>query len=279
MDQKLSISICADDFGITHKVNEAIIKLIINNRLTETSCIVLTKNFEKDAKKLKLIRDRIGVGLHLTLTDFKPLSKKFDLNINGRMPSNNSLFIKCLLRKINKKQICNEINLQIENFRSCFGFYPDFIDGHHHVHQFPLIRDCLIDVIKKKGLSKKLWVRNTEEKLKTIFLRNISCVKAIIISIFGKRFKDLAKKNLIRTNDGFSGVYNFSTKVNFVNLFSKFIQYSGHKHLIMVHPGHSDEILMSLDKVNYTRDIEFDFLLSDKFLKIVGKKKKLKKLF
>ena len=75
MGQKLSLSICADDFGITHNVSKAITKLISSKRLTETSCIVLTETFKKDAKKLKSFKNKIGIGLHLTLTDFKPLSK------------------------------------------------------------------------------------------------------------------------------------------------------------------------------------------------------------
>ena len=58
MGQKISLSICADDFGITHKVNKGIIKLI-SKRLTEISCIVLTENFKRDAKKLRLLKIKL----------------------------------------------------------------------------------------------------------------------------------------------------------------------------------------------------------------------------
>ncbi len=279
MSQKFSLSICADDYGITHNVNKAIIKLISNKRLTETSCIVLTENFKKDAKKLKSFKNEIGIGLHLTLTDFKPLSKKYVLNVNGKMPSNLSLLIKCLQKKIDKKQIFDEIDLQIQNFKKYLGFDPNFIDGHHHVHQFPLIRECLIDVIKKRKLVEKIWVRNTHEKLNKIINRNVSIFKAYMISIFGKRFKNLVKKNSIKTNDGFSGIYNFSSKANFEELFIKFIKQSGKNHVLMVHPGYSDEILSNLDSVTITRDMEYNFLLSNDFLNILKKKNKiLKKL-
>ena len=46
------LSICADDFGITEKVNRVIIKLIEAKRITETSCIVLSDFFFEDAKQL-----------------------------------------------------------------------------------------------------------------------------------------------------------------------------------------------------------------------------------
>ena len=279
MGQKLSLSICADDFGITHNVNKAIIKLILNKRLTETSCIVLTENFKKDAKKLISFKNEIGIGLHLTLTDFKPLSEKYNLNINGNMPSNLSLLIKCMQKKIDKKLIFDEIDLQILNFKKHFGFYPNFIDGHHHVHQFPLIRECLIDVIKKRKLVNKIWVRNTHEKLNKIIKRNVSIFKTYLISFFGKKFKYLVKKNSIKTNDGFSGIYDFSHNANFEDLFDKFIMYSGKNHVLMVHPGYSDEILSNLDSVTVTRDMELNFLLSNDFFNVLKKKNiTLKKL-
>ena len=72
----------------------------------------------------------------MTLTDFKPLSKKYSLKVNGNMPSNKSLLFKCILKRIDKKEIFDEIDLQIQNFKKYLGFDPNFIDGHHHVHQF-----------------------------------------------------------------------------------------------------------------------------------------------
>ena len=279
MGQKISLSICADDFGITHNVNKGIIKLISKKRLTEISCIVLTENFKRDTKKLKTFKNKIGIGLHLTLTDFKPLSKIYNLKINGNMPSNKSLLLKCLLKRIDKKQIFDEIDLQFQNFKKYLGFDPNFIDGHHHVHQFPLIRECLIDVIKKRKLVKKIWVRNTNEELNKIINRNVSTLKTLIISFFGKKFKNLAKKNSIKTNNGFSGIYNFSSKVNFVDIFSKFIKHSGNKHVLMVHPGYSDKILSNLDSVTVTRDKELNFLLSNDFTNMIKKKSKILKKF
>ena len=279
MGQKISLSICADDFGITHNVNKGIIKLISKKRLTEISCIVLTENFKRDAKKIKTFKNKVGIGLHLTLTDFKPLSKKYSLKVNGNMPSNKSLLYKCMLKRIDKKQIFNEIDLQIQNFKKYLGFDPNFIDGHHHVHQFPLIKECLIDVIKKRKLVKKIWVRNTDDEVSKIINRNVSILKTLIISFFGKKFKHLVKKNSIKTNNGFSGIYNFSSKVNFDEIFSKFIKHSGNKHVLMVHPGYSDKILSSLDSVTITRDMELNFLLSNNFINVIKKKNKILKKF
>ena len=47
------ISICADDFGIPEKVDSAIIELIADKRITDTSCMVLSENFKNSSKELK----------------------------------------------------------------------------------------------------------------------------------------------------------------------------------------------------------------------------------
>ncbi len=271
MELKHRLSICADDFGITKNVNNAILKLVKLNRLTETSCIVLTRNFSNDAKKLKKFKKKIGIGLHLTLTDFKPLTKLKSLKKNKKMLPIKTLIIKSFCKEIDENQVCKEIDFQISKFKKIFGFEPNFIDGHHHVHQLPVIRECLINVLKKRNIINKIWIRNTDEKLFNIIRRNVGIFKTLLLSYFGKKFKKIAKKNLIKTNDGFSGIYDFSAKKNFESLFYKFISFSKTNHLMMVHPGFSDSHLSKLDPVTITRDMEFNFLSSKNFTKLLRK--------
>lgn len=269
MKLKNRLSICADDFGITKNVNSAIVKLIRLNRLTETSCIVLTKNFSKDAKKLKKYKKKIGIGLHLTLTDFKPLTELKDLKRNGKMISIKSLIVKSLTGNINENQIYKEIDSQINIFKKYIGFEPNFIDGHHHVHQLPVVRDCLVKVLNKRNLTNKIWVRNTDEDLFKIIKRKVCVIKTLLLSFYGKKFKHIAKKNLIKTNNGFSGIYDFSETKNYELLFDQFISFLKPNHLIMVHPGFNDKDLSKLDPVTTTRDLEFEFLSSKKFNQLI----------
>ena len=58
------ISIVADDFGITQKVNDVIIDLIIKKKISDTSCIVLTQNFKKNSKNLNDLPVKFGKGIH-----------------------------------------------------------------------------------------------------------------------------------------------------------------------------------------------------------------------
>jgi len=274
MIYKQSLSICADDFGITQKVNKAIINLIEEKRITEVSCMVLAQDFKNDAKELAKYKDKIGIGIHLTLTDFKPITKISSLIKKDKLLSIKNLLVKSIFRNYSKDEIFNEINFQLNEFE------PNFVDGHHHVQQLPMIRNILIQILKKRYPNDLPWVRNTYENFFKILRRNVSILKAISLSVAGSKLKKLNKTNLIRTNDGFSGVYNFSEKARYDYLFESFISFIKDNHLLMVHPGTSDEILSKIDRVTTSRDKEYNFLLSENFLKILKDKNiKLKPLF
>ena len=271
MNNIVYLSICADDFGITENVSSAIIKLIKKKRITETSCIVISNSFKNDSETLMNYQNKIGIGLHLTLTDFKAFNRLKSLTINDEMPNFNKLLKSSIIKEIAPKEIEKEINFQIDVFENSLGFLPNFIDGHQHVHQLPIVRDCLIKVIKERYSENLPWVRNSYDEIFKILKRNVSILKAISIGLFGKKLKITVKENHIKSNDGFSGIYSFSNKIPYENLFKKFILDIKNNHLLMVHPGHSDEKLSKIDPVTTSRDIEYEFLSSDNFLDLLNK--------
>ena len=253
MTNQKNLSICADDFGITEKINNAIIELIKAERITETSCIVLAKSFSMGAKDLIKYKDKVGIGVHLTLTDFQPLTGIKSLIVNNKMSNIKNLLFKSINENYSKKEIIEEINFQLDKFEKIMGFEPNFIDGHHHVQQLPLIRDALVEVIKKRYSNNLPWIRNTYENFFKIFKRKVSILKSISLSIMGTKMKRLAKVNSIKSNDGFSGIYDFSIKKKYESIFENFIDDISSNHLLMVHPGESDEILSKIDcRIIYT---------------------------
>lgn len=273
------LSVCADDYGITDNVNNSIIKLIDNNRITETSCIVLTNNFEKNLKELIKRKQKIDIGLHLTLTNFLPLTKFNILKKNNKLPSITLLFLYLLFHKKILNIIKKEIDSQYNKFVKCFGFKPDFIDGHHHVHQFPHMGKLILLLIKKNyNKDEYPWVRLSSDKLYKIIYRKNSIIKAIFISLFSNNIKKNMIKD-IKFNIGFSGFYNFSNEYNYEKRFPNFLNNIVSGHLLMVHPGINDKKLLSIDKATISREKEYKFLMSDKYLDILNKKNiKLQKL-
>ena len=262
-----NISICADDFGITKKVNTAIIKLAELNKISEISCIFVNNN-NYDNKSINNITTKVDFGLHITLTDFAPNTNSSTLlNNENKLISLKELYFKTLF---NKSDIFNdlrkEINSQFDLFCETMGFLPKFIDGHQHVHQFPLVNYIIFELIKKKykNYHFRPWVRSCYDSTNNILSRKF-IFKSLILKYFSKDLKKLSIENNIKTNIGFSGIYNFVIKKNFEEIFINFLNKTKNGHLIMVHPGITDNELKKLDSVTFTRNLEYEFLKSDSF--------------
>ena len=266
------ISIVADDFGITQKVNDVIIDLIIKKKISDTSCIVLTQNFKKNSKNLNDLPVKFGKGIHLTLTDFKSVTSPKSISFNGKLPTFNQLLLKIHKGQVFENDIVNEINSQLDIFEEFVGSKPNFIDGHHHVHQLPIISNILLKLIKKRYNEDPPFIRNTYESNIKILKRNICLTKTFLLSYYGYFFKKKLINNNFKTNNGFSGIYDFSEVTKYDYLFNKFIKYVDHNHLLMVHPGESDDELEKIDPVTSTRNIERKFLLSSYTQTILGNK-------
>ena len=273
------LSVCADDYGITNNVNNSIIKLIDKKRITETSCIVIANDFEINLRELIKRKQKIDIGLHLTLTNFSPLTKFNIMKKNNKLPSVILLFLYLLFNKKALNIIKKEIDSQYNKFVKCFGFKPDFIDGHHHVHQFPHIGKLILSLIKKNYTKDEYpWIRLSSDKLYKIIYRKNSIIKAIFIGLFSYNIKKNMFKG-IKFNMGFSGFYNFSNKYNYEKNFPNFVNNIVSGHLLMIHPGISDKKLLSIDKATISREKEYKFLMSDKYLDILNTKNiKLQKL-
>lgn len=275
--EKIKLSICADDYGITDKVSEAIVNLISFDRITETSCMVTRPNIKNDISSLLAHKNKINIGLHLTLTDFNSLS---NFNKEKKLPSYKNLFFSILKKNISKNLIIDEINAQLDQFENIFGFAPNYIDGHHHVQQLPIINNCLISLMKDRYEDDNYWIRNSGEKIIKIIKRRTNLLKTLALCFYGNKFKEKLKNNNIKTNNGFSGIYDFSVQTNYKELFINFLNNISNNHLLMVHPGYSDDNLKDLDNVTDTRNLEYDFLSSDIFFEILRNKKiNLKPLF
>ena len=62
------------------------------------------------------------------------------------------LIVRAWSASLNRELITQCIEEQWDLFVSVLGKQPDFIDGHQHIHQFPFIRDILLQLLKEKNL-------------------------------------------------------------------------------------------------------------------------------
>src|ERR1700686_612710 len=262
--------LCADDYGISPAVSAAIRDLIARGRINATSVMVAAPKFDHDAAaKLRDVpAKRASVGLHVTLTGpFAPLSPDFEPLHDGAFLSLATTLRRAHLRSLRPKLLIAEVSRQFEAFVAAFGRPPDFVDGHHHVHLLPQIRDALLRVTK--DLAPGAWVRQCGQLSAR---RRLTDHKALLLDALSRRFRRLAADHGLRTNPAFAGTYTFRSDAAYAALFATFLDGMPDGGVIMCHPGNVDAELKRLDHVTDARAHEYAFFGGDTFARLLAER-------
>lgn len=257
-----AITLCADDYGLAPGVSSAILALIDQGRLQATGCMTGSPHWPHAAPLLRALEHKADIGVHLTLTDQTPLGAMPDLAPDGRFPSLPTLLKRVLTRRLDRAEIAAELERQIDSFEEHFGRAPDFLDGHHHVHQFPGIGEVVLELWRHR-LKGRGWIRSCVEPLPAIVRRGVDPLRAVVIASLGLGFRRRLRALAVPHNTSFRGVYDFSGRVPFDQLFRRFTDAPGERALMMVHPGKVDPELTAIDTLTHQREVELAFLASD----------------
>lgn len=262
-----NIILCADDYGQNPAISQAIIALAENNRLTATSCMVNSDYWQIHAKWLAPVKQKIDVGLHLNLTEGKPLSQDYLSRYGDKLFSLGNLLLRASMGKLDKKIIESEMHAQIDRFIEGVGHLPVFVDGHQHVHQFPLIRDVFFEVYEKRLRQQKTYVRCVYDAHGIFHAASGAFLKWLIIQLSGaKIFKKRLEVLAIPHNTSFSGIYSFHTKKPYAEIFPTFLNDVTDGGLIMCHPGLP--LTSDPDPIYGARHHEYEYFASDVFVSV-----------
>ena len=253
------IILCADDFGMHPDVSDAIVTLAEHNRLSATSCLVTSTHWHQDQIKLRPLKNRIDIGLHLNFTEGAGLSKYFQ---NG-LPGLKSMLCRSHCRLLSSHQIGEEIRAQLDFFCEAFESSPAFIDGHQHIHHLPQVREALLAVIKEKEFE-RLWLRST-----TPLISRTGFLKSKIIEFSGAiKFRQQLRLFGLQSNSAFAGIYSLSEQESFPILMTEWLKNLPDSGLIMCHPSRSSS--SEIDHLP-ARIKEYDFLMSSQFSELLDK--------
>jgi predicted glycoside hydrolase/deacetylase ChbG (UPF0249 family) len=267
MSERRRIWLCADDYGITSAVNVAIRDLVVRRRLNATSVMVVAPGFHRsEAHALDVLNTgmaRVAVGLHLTLTaPFRPLSSGYKPVRDGAFLPLPATLARAFLHRLGHAALVSEIAAQLRMFVHTFGRAPDFIDGHHHVHLFPQIREAVLAVAKQDAPG--AWLRQCGRMAppRRFSFRDR---KSWLLDQLSHDFRQRAEALGRRTNPAFAGAYAFRDNADFAALFAGFLDQVPDGGLIMCHPGFVDAELQRLDTLTTGREREYAFLAGDSF--------------
>lgn len=244
------IILCADDYGQNPAISQAIIDLLEKKRLSATSCMTTSADWLEYAPALEPFKNQADIGLHFNVTEHTPLARPVS-----------QLIILSQLRLLRKKTLVAELNAQLDLFAQGTGRLPDFVDGHQHVHQFPVIRDALLEVYEERLRENNSYIRCTYNPNRR--WKQPGSMKEWIIDCAGARsFKRLLVERNIPHNDSFSGIYDLTKAREYAVYFPQFVNQVEDKGLIMCHPGLVNNS-PDWDTIASFRVFEHQYLISD----------------
>lgn len=260
------VVICADDYGLSPGVSQAIEGLIAQGRLSATSVMTTLPDWQTSGAGLKALTRQhpADIGLHLTLTEQPPLTACAGLAEGGRLPPVGTVLSRALLRRLPAAAIRDEIRAQLDRFEDVWGDIPDYIDGHQHVHSFPQIGGLLVQEMTRRygHLPRRPYLRSVFETPGRLRRHGGSTAKGLILTTLSVPFDRLAHRAGFQANSSFRGLYDFFMAEDYRPLFRRLLRDPGPRTLLHCHPGQTDDVLKSRDSLTWPRERELAYLSS-----------------
>ncbi len=252
-----TLSVCADDFGLTPGISAAITRLAQAECITAISCITNSPYWESSAHLLSDLPNSVDVGLHINLTEGRPLSAQLAA-IWPRLPTLQVLLLRAHLHLLPLAALASEVEAQLAAFSAAAGSSPRYLDGHQHVHHLPGIRDIVLELAAR--MRPTAAIRNTGRVLGPGFT-----VKRWLIENTGAQAlrRELARRGLDH-NHALLGAYDFQDPDYRGRMQGWLAALPAEGGLLFCHPG---EVIAGdpPDAINAARARELAYLESDAF--------------
>ena len=258
------IVLCADDYGLSGGVCDAIEELVVSARLSATSAMTGLPAWRRRGMSFReLVKTHpADVGLHLTMTGQRAITKTHGISIDGMLPGIGRLTRQAFTGTLPLEAVRDEVRAQLDAFEDVWGGPPDYIDGHQHAHLLPVIRGVVMEEIARRYAPGSVWLRSCTEPVAAAIKRRVGLSKALTIGAFGTGLRSSAARHGIPTNDSFRGLYDFSDRVPYRDVFRASLSGGGARILVHCHPGRIDDELRALDPLLEPRERELAYLAS-----------------
>lgn len=241
------ITLCADDYAQSPPISRAILRLVEMRRIDAVSCLTLSPTWRKDARNLMAVADGQRIGLH------------FNLTLPFAQPRHgiSKIMAASLLRAIDRSWLKRTFDSQWQSFIRFIGRPPDFVDGHQHVHVFPVVREIIASEIASRSPS--------------CTVRNLAPPPSLPPDLAKRRLLETLNHGMLRTlrkhglttNHSFAGFRDYERNSGFPDLFRKWLEATTADTLIMCHPGLPGDD--PADPIHRCRTAEFRYLSSPDF--------------
>jgi predicted glycoside hydrolase/deacetylase ChbG (UPF0249 family) len=242
------LTLCADDYAQSPAISGGILRLVEAGRLQAVSCLSESPRWKKDALDLLAAAGDCAIGLHFNLT--------LPFGQTARRVS--SVLAQALARGISDAWVRRRFDVQWDAFVRATGRFPDFVDGHQHVHAFPGIREVVVE--RLHDFVPSCRVRSLTPPLA---LREMP-PKEHLLGWIARPLPRLIADAGLGTNRFFAGFRPYREDIDFGATFRHWLAICPDDTLIMCHPGLP--VNDPSDPIACCRAGEFDYLASREFL-------------
>lgn len=211
------IAPCADDFGAFPGADAGILRLAELGRLGGVSCQVAGRTFAASAPALRERLSAVDAGLHLELAQGR----------GGLV----WLLARSHTHALDAQAVSARISAQLDAFERTLRRPPAFVDGHQHVHQLPVVREVLLDLLAARYGGVRPLVRNT------VPLARRGAKAFAVAALGGFGLRRLLRARGVPHNGDFAGVYGLEAGADYGVLFRRWLASATDGTLLLCHPG------------------------------------------
>lgn len=231
-------------------MREAALALVARGRLQAVSVMSGAPDWPAGAAALRgLDRTALDVGLHLDLTEH-PLPPFGPRGLRGVIAA-------AYLGRLPRAALRDTIRRQLDALEDGLQRTPDYVDGHQHVHQLPVVRTLLVDELARRYGDRRPWLRSTRAPRAAAAHPDAGTnFKARVIEALGQAgLAALARRQGLAGNTHLLGVYDFrGGRERYRALLAGWLHAAADGDLLMCHaalPGRAPDALAAARAAEY----------------------------
>jgi hopanoid biosynthesis associated protein HpnK len=271
----------ADDFGLTTAINQAIIEAHYGGLVSSAGLLANGEAFES-AVALSRQAPRLGVGVHLNLTEGQPVAPASSIpslvNAQGwfaRKPAR--LWRAMIFGRVSARDVEKELRAQIEKVLAA-GIVATHLDSHKHVHALPVLGRMSLRLARQYGIPAIRSVAERWSALRCLLRRFPHAKTAVfrqllnscILAVVSREWRRQLRRAGVASAEHFYGL----TPTGFLDeevLREILCHLPDGTSELMCHPGHVDEALRQTPtRLLEQREMEYQ-ALSQPGIKLLAK--------
>jgi len=270
----------ADDLGWTAGVNRGIAEAHRNGIVTSTSLLANGRAFD-DGVRVSRELPRLGVGVHLNLSDGKPVAPTAEvkslLNKAGEFAGGpEALLFRLTAKSLDADEVENEWDAQIRKVQAA-GIHATHLDGHKHVQMLPGLFGVALRLAKKHGIA-AVRVSHESSSLRAALSGGGESAGVLLkqgaqargLKLLARDAREMAEHAGVETADYFCGIAQTGvlSKKGVQQLLEKLPEGTTE---LMCHPGYADaDLENSATRLQHSRQTELEILTDKSIRKIVA---------